>query len=403
MLDLSQHAPCFYFAATDSGTLIEVNDLLSTHLEYEREELLHQPVEKIFPIATRVFQQTHLIPLIKLKGSANEIYISLQSKSKKQIPVLLNVVRRNCDDQMITHYAGIMVLHRKKFEEELIASRNAAESALFENTALLQTKKELQENFERLDQQLNITHKQNEELVQFNRVVTHDLEEPLRKLSLFIQLLREAEGKESRNAVLEKLVRVSGQLSGIVSGLQQYVWVNETRVSKRVIDIHAILPGVQAQLQNEYPDAGLEDVANSLPHIHADSKQMSLLFYHLLSNAIRFRQPGMSAVVEISSTDIQQNQFRRIEGKYKFSNFTRILVRDNGIGFDPQYKDQVFELFKKLHPVSGQGVGLSLCQRIMENHEGSISITSERGKGTTITLLLPNASGIEDEKAARID
>jgi sigma-B regulation protein RsbU (phosphoserine phosphatase) len=392
-------APCLFFCCREDGIITDVNDTLCTRLGYAREELLGKKVEILFTLATRIFQQTHLFPLLKIQGYAEEIFITLQSKDRGQVPVLLNAEKKETEGQAIYVHAGIIVQNRKKFEDELIAAKKAAEAALNENTALVQAKKDLQKHMEELDRQVNLVKRQNDELKQFNRVVTHDLQEPLRKLSLFATMLNSDLEGRSRVDTLGKLGIVAQQMRSVISGLQQYVWLTEAPSALERMSLERLALVVCRQLENEYPDAGLiVEAEGTLPEVIANWDQMHMLFYQLLSNSIRFRKPGEPAYVNISSTSLMRNKFRNISEKYSYTSYVRLALADRGIGFDAEYRDQAFGLFKRLHATGGRGVGLALCKKIIENHHGEISIDSPEGQGAIVTILLPAAEN-EPEQA----
>ena len=128
---------------------------------------------------------------------------------------------------------------------------------------------------------------------------------------------------------------------------------------------------------------------DDLQNFCGDEEQVYLLFYQLLLNAVRFRKETNKASVIITTKTLRLNQFRHIEGKYKYIDFLRIEIKDNGIGFDPKYKQQAFELFGRLHNESGRGVGLSLCKTITDNHNGIIKINGKPGEGATVTIDIP--------------
>ncbi len=382
-------APCFYFSCTDDGKMVDINETACNALGYKKQELAGKNLDVIFTIATRIFHQTHFFPMLKMQGSANEIFISLQTKAKEEIPVLINAERIIFNDEAALVYTGIVVHNRKKFEDELIAAKKSAEAALRENTALIQAQQQLRKNMEQLDLQIQLINKQNEELKQFNRVVTHDLQEPLRKLSVFANLFRDSPEKKDQHFIAEKIVDNSKKMRLLLSGLQQYVWLNETPVSIKKINLNELLLQVQERLKKEYPEEKFTIEPGDFPLMPADEAQMKLLFYHLLSNAIRFKKPGTMASLELSGQIVQRNKFQHIPGKYDYTDFLKLQVKDEGIGFNEKYTEQAFELFKRLHQQSGLGIGLSLCKKIAENHRGFISIKTNEGEGTTVTILLP--------------
>lgn len=382
-------APCLYFCTSDDGKLVEVNERLCTELGYSREELTEEKADIFFTMPTKIFQQTHFFPLLKIQGHAKEIYITLKKNNGEEVPVLINAERKCIEGRNLNLYTGMVVHNRKKFEEELIAAKRTAETALNENTALIEAKKELQQHSEELDQKIFVINKQNEELKQFNRVVTHDVQEPLRKLFVFSNMVLENNGREDQKNLMNKIRRVCDQMKDILSGLQQYIWLTEASVKPTTISLNKIILIVQQELKKEYPGVELIVEMEGIQTLLADWEQMHLLFYQLLSNAIKFRKKENHAFVKILASTLQVNQFRNIEGKYKYIDHLRIEIKDEGMGFNPEFNAKAFELFRKLHSSSGRGVGLSLCKKIVDNHQGSINIDSTEGEGTTVILLFP--------------
>jgi sigma-B regulation protein RsbU (phosphoserine phosphatase) len=381
-------APCLFFSCLRDGTISEVNDTLCTTLEFGRTEILDAKIDTILTIASRIFHQTHLFPLLKMQGFATEIFITLQTKDKKEIPVLINAEQKNINDETVFLYVGIKVPNRKKFEDQLIAAKKAAETAARENTALLQAKLDLQSNMEQLDEKIQTINEQHAELKQFSRVVTHDLQEPLRKLSFFSSMLLNGKEYIDETRIIEKLINVSERMRSIVSGLQQYIWLTEVEPKFTSVDLNELLETVRQQLAIEYPNLTLMIEAERLTTVKADAEQMQLLLKELVSNSIRYRKNDV-VHIRIVMNRIMLNKFRNIKEKYDYQEFLKLQLVDNGIGFNPIFKDQVFELFKRLHHSSGQGIGLSLSKKIVENHHGTITIDSKIGEGTTVTVLMP--------------
>jgi phosphoserine phosphatase RsbU/P len=389
METLLSDAPCLYFSSNDDGTILAVNNRLCRQLGFSEKELIGQKQDLFFTVGTRIFQQTHLFPLLTMQGHADEIYITLQTKDKEHLPLLVNVERKVVADRAVNTFVGIVVYNRKKFEDDLVAARNAAEKALNENTALSQAKRELQQHAELLDQQMSLVKKQNEELRQFNRVVTHDLQEPLRKLLVFTNLLLEKDAASSSSKTVRKIKSIAEQMRSLVSGLQQYVWLTDATLKPVAVSLPTLFQRLSGDLRQAHPQVSISIEADHLPTIYGDAEQLGLLFTELLRNAVRFRKPDANVLIRVKATELQQNTFRAISDKYRYSTYIRVELSDNGTGFDALYKEQVFELFKRLHNVSGRGIGLSLCKKIVENHNGSISIDSRAGEGATVSILLP--------------
>lgn len=379
--------PCLYFAFTGDGQVTDVSNTLCTTLGYEAHELIGQKADNFFTISTRIFNQTHLLPLLKMQGYVNEIFITLKAKNNNVVPLLINATtQQQLPNNIIV--SGILVENRKKYEDELIAAKQAAENALKDNSALQQLQQQLQHRIEQLDTQIHKVEMQNFELRQFNRVVTHDMQEPLRKLSMFSNMLQ-VQGHGDPIAITRKIQRVADQMRATVSGLQQYIWLSEVQSKFEPCDLAAIMLAANEKLASEHNEQLLHLQLPLIPLVPADAEQMQILFYELFSNAIRYRRPDHKATVHVQAQTLQRNKFRAVEGKYSYTEFLRLYLRDDGLGFDPAYKNQLFELFKKLNYNNGQGVGLALCKKIVTNHHGDIAIDSQPNEGATITILLP--------------
>ena len=230
-------------------------------------------------------------------------------------------------------------------------------------------------------------------LVACNHVVTHSLQEPLRKLSLFADILSRTTEKGSTQKSVSRLLQMVSQMQKVTTGLQQYIWLSDT--SYQTTDLNEAAFQATEKLQQKYPGVKISDEKDELPFINADSKQMQLLFYELLSNAVKFRKAENNARITIRSAILMLNKFRHIPGKYGYTEFVRIEIKDDGMGFKNEYREQVFQLFRKLHKKEGQGIWLALCKKIAENHHGSITISSDENEGTTVELFLPvNAGGV---------
>lgn len=389
MDDFFENSPNGYFSFFDDGGLYVVNNTLCSLLRYEKHELQEKNVEFIFTLATRIFYQTHFFPLVKMHGHAEEIFISLRTKDNQHLPVLLNAKRVEGANPY-TVCAFIVVPNRKKFEDELVSARNTAEAALRENSELVKVKLDLQQHMEQLDFQIQTVKNKNHELQQLNHVVTHSLREPVRKILVFTEKMQLQGIPKNVEENVTRLVKASQQLKAIVSGLQQYVWLLSAPNQFSHVNPGEIVQKVAKQLAEEYDPEILDLHVNDIPVIEADRDQLELLIYQIVSNAIKFKKTR-PATVTITGTTIKLNTFRAVPEKYKYEDFLKLEIRDEGIGFDPQYRDNVFELFKRLDYTKGQGLGLALCKKVAENHSGLIEAHGKTNEFTIITVFLPLA------------
>jgi sigma-B regulation protein RsbU (phosphoserine phosphatase) len=371
-----------------------VNETLCSLLGYDKTELQGKNVETIFTLPTRIFYQTHFFPLVKMHGHAEEIFLSLRTKDNQFLPVLLNA-KRHEQANAYTTCAFIVVHNRKKFEDELVNARNVAEAALKENSELVKIKADLQRHMEQLDIKIQTVNKQNDELKQLNHVVTHSLKEPVRKILVYTEKIQMQALPDNVLDNIARLVRASEQLKTIVSGLQQYVWLLSVPSNFSIIDINDLIQQVASRLRNENHSDLLVLHVTHIDPLEADPDQLGLLLYHVLSNAIKFKKSDQ-AIVTVTGTVIKLNTFRAVPDKYKYQAFLKLEIRDEGIGFDPEYRGNIFELFKRLDYTKGQGLGLALCKKIAENHSGFIEAYSKMNEFTIITVFLPLTQGITE-------
>jgi phosphoserine phosphatase RsbU/P len=381
---LYESGPFGFFAFTDSGTIVTINETAAAELKYSKPQLQGKDLEKIFTLPTRIFYQTHFFPLVKMQGHAEEIFISLLCSDGEQLPVLLNAKRMDCEGSVVTCCAFIIVRNRKKYEDELVAARKTAEKALNENIDLLKVKNELQQQASELDKQVHLVNRQNDELRQFSHVISHSLREPLRKILMFSSILE----KDAGNMYLDKMVRSVHQLGRVVESLQQYVWLNEKRNNFAEVDLNVIVADAEKQIKDEFGNDILNISYDHLTSITGDADQLQLLFYQILSNSVRYKKHE-TAGVTISTVIIKQNTFRNVEDKYQYEDYLKMEITDDGIGFESEYSNLIFELFQKLNNSEGQGLGLALCKRVAENHGGYIEAESKYGEYTKITVWLP--------------
>ncbi|MCU4926341.1 PAS domain S-box protein [Halobacteria archaeon AArc-dxtr1] len=218
-------------------------------------------------------------------------------------------------------------------------------------------------------------------LEQFAYAASHDLQEPLRMISSYLQLIEtryaetlDDEGRE----FLEFAVDGAERMRAMVDGLLQYSRIETQGSPLEPIDLNAVLDDVRSDLEVKIAESGAEVTADSLPTVAGDASQLRQVFQNLLENAIEYStdEPRIHISAE------------RDDERWMLS------VSDDGIGIAPDDVERIFEVFERLHTreeYSGTGIGLALCQRIVERHGGEIWIDSEPGEGTTVSFTLPPA------------
>ena len=236
---------------------------------------------------------------------------------------------------------------------------------------------------ERLAQTAKALEKSNENLQNFAYVASHDLQEPLRMVSSYLQLLQKRYGNhldESADEYIHYAVDGATRMKQLILDLLEFSRVDTYGTPFEITDLNEILQIVQMHLKVAVEESHAKIRIDHLPRIVADSGQMIQLFQNLIQNALKFRsekKPNIHIRFTEKADDVQ------------------IHVKDNGVGIDPAYRDKIFQIFKRLHghdKYSGTGIGLSICKKIVERHDGRISVESEPGKGSTFLVSFPKSA-----------
>ncbi len=226
----------------------------------------------------------------------------------------------------------------------------------------------------------------NEELLQFAFIASHDLQEPLRKVKSFGDMLRKQYAPalgEQGSEYLDRMCNGAGRLQEMISSLLEYSRVFTMGSGFVSVDLGEIVRDVVSDLEWQIERAGAEVAADWLPTVEADPAQMRRLFQNLISNSLKFCGKTRT-IIRISC--------RPDENTTGKGQTWRIFVQDNGLGFDQSKAESIFSLFTRLHARSayeGHGMGLAICRRIVERHGGRIEARGERGKGATFIITLP--------------
>ncbi len=238
----------------------------------------------------------------------------------------------------------------------------------------------------------NLTLRQrNRELQDFAYVASHDLQEPLRKLRAFADLL----GSEYREVLddtgldyLDRLQSAAARISALISDLLAFSRIMTHGKAFERVDLNEVMKRVLAELNPLVMQARADIRIAPLPSIEADALQMKQLFCHLIENAVKFRKPDESPRITVSAarTEVQHASGQATE------QAVQITVQDNGIGFDEKYLDRIFTPFQRLHGsdgFEGTGMGLAISRRIVERHHGAIHATSRPDEGSRFIVTLP--------------
>ena len=243
----------------------------------------------------------------------------------------------------------------------------------------------------RLRESLRRLEESNRDLQDFAYVASHDLQEPLRKITAFTDRFRSTVGEldEKPADYLDRVQNASERMQRLIDDLLTFSRVSTRGEAFEPTDLGQIVAGVLGDLEVAIAESGATIDVGDLPTLDADPTQMRQLLQNLVGNAIKFRRPDAAPVVTIAATPLLDHI--TVEGDEPRDHW-QISVSDNGIGFDEKYAHKIFTVFQRLHGrdhYEGSGVGLSVCRRIVERHGGQISARSSPGEGATFVVAIP--------------
>jgi PAS domain S-box-containing protein len=225
----------------------------------------------------------------------------------------------------------------------------------------------------------------NEALGQFAYITSHDLQEPVRKITIFSKMLEESLGEvEGRSANYIKKIQIASERMGnLIRDVLHYSQLSKAQDIFEKVDLNRIVGDITSDFELVIEQSGASITHTGLPVIEAIPLQMTQLFGNLISNSLKYTRPDNAPHINISSEVTEDNHGHKS---------CRITFTDNGIGFEQEYAEKIFNIFQRLHgksEYSGTGIGLAICKKIVQNHHGEIEASSAKGKGATFHITLP--------------
>lgn len=234
----------------------------------------------------------------------------------------------------------------------------------------------------------------NAELESFNRVASHDLQEPMRKIQMFISRISDSELdnlSENGRMYFDKVNSSANRMQTLIKYLLAYSRINKSQKDFVALNLNETVTKVLGDLDERISETDIEIAVDKLPTIRAIPFQIEQLLNNLISNAIKYRSDIEEPKIVLDCKKLSRNKITD-EFNKKYKHYYRLSVMDNGIGFAQENAEKIFELFERLHQrneYSGTGIGLAICKKIAENHNGHIVAESEKGKGATFCVYLP--------------
>ncbi len=233
--------------------------------------------------------------------------------------------------------------------------------------------------------------KSNQDLEQFAYVASHDLQEPLRKIQVFTQLLGENfDNPENMRKYQDKINQSAGRMQELIQDVLDFSRLSKKEDAFEETDLDQVIEALKNDFELAIQETGATIMHESLPTIQGIPLQLSQIFYNLISNSLKYTDK--KPVIKITSRIVRSDEIKENTKLNSRLSYAFIQFSDNGIGFEPQYNEQIFTIFQRLHgkqAYSGTGIGLALCRKIVENHQGVITAMGSPGEGATFNIILP--------------
>ncbi len=351
----------------------ELNGHETAAIIYERDKLKNIPI--IF-ITANSYDEDFMFKGYRL-GGVDYIYKPINSElMRAKVAVFVELYSKN--QQLILQ------------EKKLLAANEFLQSEIEE-------RKSSEEKVRLLNEQLvasNESLKQmNEELDQFAYMASHDLQEPLRKIQVFSdKILRNNNFDPDSEKYFSKIITSSKRMQQLINNLLEFSRHTVSSNDFKRVSLNDLIKNALTELEVEVEKNNAQINYGELPVISAVPGLMQQLFYNLFSNAIKFRKPSVDLIIDVKAERMNEADASLFTKNKNGNNFYKITVRDNGIGFDEKYAEDIFRVFKRLHSYhefEGTGVGLSICKKIVEKHHGFIKAESAPDKGATFIIGLP--------------
>jgi signal transduction histidine kinase len=372
--DFFENSLCGFVIADTRGFIIRANNTVASWVNCTSNEITGRRFSDLLSIGGKIYYETHLSPLLRMQGFFDEVVLEISSKNGNKIRVMVNALERKDNDgkPFFIRFTLLQARDRLQYEQNLQDANVKMNETLIKQNSLLE--------------------KQNEELNSFTFIASHDLKEPIRKIEMFTSRIFDTEAENFSPKCTEyfrSILTATKRMQNLIDAVLSYAQVDILHYLEPT-DLNEILRQVTESLKEQISETDARIISAPLPTVQAIPEQMEQLFTNLLSNAIKYSKSDTPPIINISVEKIIKVEMANINFK---GSFYKVDFADNGIGFDEKQKHKIFEIFQRLHKkseYSGTGIGLSICKKIVEKHEGFITVESCVGIGSVFSILLPD-------------
>jgi signal transduction histidine kinase len=351
----------------------ELNGYETATIIYERDKLRNIPI--IF-ITANNYDEDFMFRGYRM-GGVDYIYKPINPELlRAKVAVFVELYSKN--QQLLLQEKKLLIAN--EFLQKEVEERKASE----ERVKLLN---------EQLVAKNESLKQMNEELDQFAYMASHDLQEPLRKIQVFSdKILRNNNFDPDSEKYFGKIINSSRRMQNLINNLLDFSRHTVSSNDFKKTSLNELVKNVLTELEVEIEKSNARINYENLPVVSAVPGLMQQLFYNLFSNAIKFRKSSVDLVIDVKAEKMNPVDLSKFTKYGQGGNYYKITVQDNGIGFDDKYAEDIFRVFKRLHSYQefeGTGVGLSICKKIVEKHNGFIKAESKIDTGSTFIIGLP--------------
>ena len=359
---LLDSAPCGFLCLRDDGSISMANRTLQEWLGYPFGLLQGQPMDILLPAASRIFYQTHLFPLLRIQGHAEEVYFPLRRQDGRNVPMLVNAARRE-EDGIVAYIFVFMPMHqRDQYENEILRAKVTAEEAR-------RAKDEAYADLEA-----------------FAYSVSHDLRSPLAAIRIFAEYALKDYGDkfdERTKEGLSYIIQSAIEMSKMTEDILTYSRTSASDLELERIALEDVVSHAADQLRAEFEQRHVQlNVLKPMPSVRGHPTLLTQVIINLLTNAVKFVAPGATPTIKVWTE-------RRLDPK-----MIRLWIEDNGIGIAPDDQERIFRLFERgrvMNKYSGTGIGLAIVHRGIERMGGRVGLESTLGEGSRFWVDLLEA------------
>jgi signal transduction histidine kinase len=349
-----------------------LNGFETASMIYEREKLKHIPI--IF-ITANNYGEENIFKGYQ-SGAVDYIYKPINPDLlRAKVAVFIDLYRKN---RMLLAQEQKLISINKSLEME-INERKASEEQI------KKLNRQLLENIASLESA-------NKDLDRFAFMASHDLQEPLRKIRMFSDRLYTQYKETLTEDAASNIIRIqksAERMQALISDILSFSKISLQKVTFTKSDLNEIVKDVLEEIKDSTNEKNAQILVDNLPSLYVSPNLIQPLFHNLISNALKYSKKDVAPVIRIH-TEMSEG-VRNGNGK-EVHKYCRIIIEDNGIGFEQKYAEEIFGMFKRLHHAKdyeGTGIGLALCKKIVEQHNGFISARSKIDEGSTFIVSLP--------------